>query len=366
MPAGPDRLSGFYMNCAKEGCVVQLRIGPGRGRRALAVAAGLAALLAAWALRGPLMRILGLALAAALVSLPAAPLASLYEKRLSRPAASLASLLSIGIGIIALGLLLVPRIARELSELSRTLPRSIGTVTAALEQARGWLEARLPGVALPGLNADAASALAAGVAGGTLRLATNLAAMTGQASMAVVLAYFFLRDRDRLLLRLELLLPTSLRPAAVRTAATVCRELRLYLRGQLMIAAAVGLLSTLALTITGTRSALALGLIIGIFNMIPYFGPYIGALPAVLIALGDGPQRAAITALALALVQQLDGAWISPRVMGSLTGFSPALVLVGIYAGAQLGGIAGMLFALPVMMAFRTLFRFFVQKCENI
>ena len=73
-----------------------------------------------------------------------------------------------------------------------------------------------------------------------------------------------------------------------------------------------------------------------------------------------------MTLAMLVVVQQLDGSWISPRIMGSLTGFSPALVLLGIYGGARLGGIGGMLFALPVMMTIRTLFRVFVQKCENI
>ena len=73
-----------------------------------------------------------------------------------------------------------------------------------------------------------------------------------------------------------------------------------------------------------------------------------------------------ILSLALIVVQQLDGSWISPRIMGSLTGFSPATVLVGIFAGARLGGVVGMLLALPVMMSLRTVFRIFVQKYENI
>ena len=124
--------------------------------------------------------------------------------------------------------------------------------------------------------------------------------------------------------------------------------------------------SILALFIIGVRSALVLGLLIGVMNMIPYFGPFIGGAPAVLIALTDGWQKAALTFAALVLIQQLDGSWLSPRVLGSVTGFSPALVLVGLYAGASLGGVAGMLFALPVMLVIRTLFRVFVQKCENI
>ena len=182
----------------------------------------------------------------------------------------------------------------------------------------------------------------------------------------VMLAFFFLCDRERLLLLLELLLPQAWRSTVVHMGNAVCRDLRLYLRGQLLIAGAVSLLSVATLTLVGVGNALALGLIIGLLNMIPYFGPFIGGVPAVLIALGDSWQRAALTVAALSVVQQLDGSWISPRIMGSLTGLSPGAVLVGIYAGARLGGVAGMLFALPVMMSLRTVFRIFVQKCENI
>ena len=67
----------------------------------------------------------------------------------------------------------------------------------------------------------------------------------------------------------------------------------------------------------------------------------------------------------LFLVQQIDGLVISPRVMGNITGFSPAVVLITLFLSAQIGGVWGMLLALPVMMALRTLYRVFVQRKEN-
>ena len=320
---------------------------------------------AGYVLRRPLLQVGALALGAGVLCFITAPLAHFYERRMSRPAAALAALLSLGLMAGLVIWLLLPPMLRELVELLRALPDTVNRVAAWLDGAQTWAEARLPGVALPGLKLDALQGALANVAGGTVSLAVNLADVIGRASMMAVLAYFFLCDRDRLLLRLELLLPKTFRHTAVRMGIAVCRELRLYLQGQLMIALAVAALSTAALALIGVRGALALGPIIGILNMIPYFGPFIGGIPAVLIALGDGWQKAALTLLALSVVQQLDGSWISPRIMGSLTGFSPALVLVGIFAGASLGGITGMLFALPAMMTVRTLFRVFVQKCEN-
>ena len=337
-----------------------------RARRILIVlaAAGIVAL--AWVLRRPALQVGALVLTAAALCFAAAPLSALYEKKLPRPAAALCALLTLGLIVAALLWLLLPALLGELADLARALPDAVARMSGMLELWRVRLQQRFPGLSLPGMDLSALQGVLSGLAGGTYSLAVNLADIIGRLSLATVLAHSMLCERDRLLLRLELLLPQSARPMAVRMGNAVCRELRLYLRGQLMIALAVGALSGAALFALGVRSALALGPIIGLFNMIPYFGPFIGGVPAVLIALGDGPGKAAMVAVALAVVQQLDGSLISPKIMGSLTGFSPALVLVAIYAGARLGGIAGMLVALPAMMSIRTLFRVFVQKCENI
>ncbi len=345
---------------------MQLNIAPPRGRRLWLVAGLLALIAAALALRGPLIEVGALMLAAGLLCFAAAPLAGLYEKRLSRPAAALLSLLTLGLALGLLLWLLLPTMLRELIDMAGTLPGTLSRLSALADGWRGRIQARFPGVQLPKPDLTALQTVLAKVAGGTVGLAVNIADVIGRASLVAMLAYFMLCDRDRLLLRLELLLPRFARSAAVRMGKAACRELRLYLGAQLTVALAVGALSTAALALIGVRSALTLGPVIGLMNMIPYVGPFIGGIPAVLIALGDGWQKALMTVAALAVVQQLDGSLISPRIIGSLTGFSPALVLVGVFAGARLGGIGGMLSALPVMMVGRTLFRVFVQKCENI
>ena len=115
----------------------------------------------------------------------------------------------------------------------------------------------------------------------------------------------------------------------------------------------------------GLSGAPLLGLFVGLFNIIPYFGPFLGGVPAVITALSVGWQKAALTVLILFLVQQIDGMLISPRVMGSITGFSPAVVMISLFVGARVSSIAGMLLAMPALMAARTLYRVFVQRHEN-
>lgn len=313
-----------------------------------------------------LTQALGLILGGMLIALLFAPLCDALEKRLPRRLAALTAI-TVSLGGVALMLwLLLPTALRELTQLTELLPRSLSQVAEWLGRGRAWLERHLSGLTLPEIRMDGFSAWLSGMASSAMALLGNAAQTLSRLSLMLVLAYMFLCDRDRLLLRLEWLVPQVHRETAVRIGTAVVREWRGYLAGQLLIAAAVGGLSALGMTLLRVRSALALGGIVGLLNMVPYFGPFIGGVPAVLIALGDGWRKAALTAAMLAGVQQIDAAVISPRILSALTGFSPAVVLVAIYTGASLAGIGGMLIALPVFMSIRTVFRVLVQKQENI
>ena len=307
---------------------------------------------------------LALILGAAAVAFLLEPLTRVYERRLARPRAALAAMGTV-LGALAAAIwLLLPSLIQEATLLARQLPESLKQVQSALASASAWLEAQLPGVRLPEPQLD--SAMLSSLAGGTLSVAGGVADFSCLVSLMFVLGYFFLCDRDRLLIRMELLVPRAVRPTAVRMGNAVCRELRLYLRGHGLIALAVGALAAVGLALIGLRSALVLGVIVGVLNMIPYFGPVLGGIPAVLAALSGGWKKAALTVFVLWAVQQADGMVISPRILGGVTGLSPAAVLIAIFVGSHVCGILGMLLALPVLMTFRTAYRIFVQRHENV
>lgn len=320
--------------------------------------------LAAFFMRRLLGEALTLILGAAAVAFLLEPLTRVYERRLTRPRAALAAMGTV-LGALAAAIwLLLPSLIQEATLLARQLPESLKQVQSALASASAWLEAQLPGVRLPEPQLD--SAMLSSLAGGTLSVAGGVADFSCLGSLMFVLGYFFLCDRDRLLIRMELLVPRAVRPTAVRMGNAVCRELRLYLRGQGLIALAVGALAAVGLALIGLRSALVLGVIVGVLNMIPYFGPVLGGIPAVLAALGGGWKKAALTVFVLWAVQQADGMVISPRILSGVTGLSPAAVLIAIFVGSHVCGILGMLLALPVLMTFRTAYRIFVQRHENV
>ena len=122
-----------------------------------------------------------------------------------------------------------------------------------------------------------------------------------------------------------------------------------FLRGQLLDGLIIAILSSIALTLIGLDFAVFIGFFAGLANVIPYFGPILGMVPAVIIALLTGGWTQALLVVVVFLViQQIDGAIISPRIVGSTTGLHPVFVLAAVTFGGYYWGILGMLLAVPI------------------
>lgn len=122
-----------------------------------------------------------------------------------------------------------------------------------------------------------------------------------------------------------------------------------FIRGQLLDALIVGILSSIALYIVGLDFAVFVGMTSGLFNIIPYFGPVIGSVLAIVVALlGGSFHKAVLAVIALAIVQQIDSNIISPKIVGDSVGLHPVFVMLAIIIGASCMGIWGMLIAVPV------------------
>ena len=240
----------------------------------LAIAAGAALAVLFW----PVLRaVAALVAGAAALAFLLAPLCRRLEGALGAGLAASACLLGLLILLAALLWLLAPALIRQAADLISALPAALQALRALGEKLSAWLRevglenARMPQLDMGGLG-DGVLRFAAG----TVSFAGGVANAVSQISMAAVLSAFLLIDRKNLLLRLELCVPLRLRATAVRMGAAAGREVRLYLRAQAMVSLAVGALSALGLWLAGVRSALALGLLVGLFNLIPYFGPVLG------------------------------------------------------------------------------------------
>ena len=306
------------------------------------------------------------------VAFLAGPLALTLARRLGEKRAALAAVALWALAVLAALALLAPPVAAQLAELAQGIPLLTQQVLDLLHR----LNRRLTSLGLPSLEAGrlASGALegswlgqgAARVLSGTAWVAGAVVQWLTQLGLSLMLGVYFLMDKKRLSLRLELMIPVPVRPLALRMACEAGRGLRAYLRGQALVALLVGALAALGLWIAGVRSPLALGGIVGLFNLIPYFGPLLGGVPVVLTALAQSPWTVLFSLIVLFLVQQLDGLLISPRVMSGATGLSPTAVLLGLTLGGSGWGVAGMLLALPAMLIVRICFRVWASRQETI
>ena len=296
----------------------------------LIIAGAAALVITFWSL---IMSMLSLLAVAGVLTLLSLPLCKVLEKRLPGGAAAAIALLTL-LGAV-LGMLwgLIPPLLRQSALLMSRLPALLDSLRELLARWSAALEAR--GIPLGDMQAELFSRISAAAGQLAATLVSGIRRLTGSVSqwlLAPLLSFYFLRDRKRLCLLLSLVLPVKYRARGIRAAREMRRESALYLRGQMILSLFVAAMTALALLLTRTPGALLLGLFMGVMELIPYIGPFIAGVPAVLLALQSGWTAALWTLLAICLVQQVEANLLSPRLLSGATRLHP-LAAAGYFAG---------------------------------
>lgn len=130
-----------------------------------------------------------------------------------------------------------------------------------------------------------------------------------------------------------------------------------FIKGQFLEALSVGILSSIALSIVGIKYSFVIGAIAGISNMIPYVGPIVGTvLAAVMGLLSGSPIKILYAIIAMLIVQQIDNHFLAPQIVGNSVGLHPVFTMMAILIGGNIGGLIGMLIAVPLAASFKLLF----------
>ena len=138
-----------------------------------------------------------------------------------------------------------------------------------------------------------------------------------------------------------------------------------YLSGLVLVAFIQGALSAVGLFILGVPYALALGIWVAITSIIPYLGAYLGAMPAVILALFQSPTMAVLTVLLFLLIQTLEGNFLTPRIQGQTLQIPSVLIFLAVIAGGEIAGLLGVIFAVPFVAMVRVLFDFFRARLHT-
>ena len=341
--------------------VSALALDPKRRRRYLQIAFGFAALVVAIIVLYLLRDFLGaFVLGAAIAFMIQPAVVRLVAIGIPRVIAIVVVFLVIIVAIGGLVLLIVPLVVNEVSQLQTQAP----SIAAAAQDRINSLQGspiKIFGITidLKGITETISAHLKdylLGQFGNAVTIGVTALTTVLQLLLTFIVAFLLALDAAAFRRVLRRLVPNDYRTDFDQIWRKVRKMLYAYVRGQLFIAGLIGVLSALACAIVGLPDAAALGLIAGITALIPYLGPFIGAVPAILVGLAQGTGKALLVAVVYFLISNVVLNIVYPKVMGDAVRLPPVLVIVAFIAGFSWAGILGMFVAVPIAATLRILF----------
>jgi len=184
-----------------------------------------------------------------------------------------------------------------------------------------------------------------------------------------VLSIYMLRDRERMIRGMKRLNYALFKPRKAKwiacAAERVNRIFKKYILGKIFDSTAVGIISYVAFLCIGAPLALLQAVILMLSNMIPTIGPLIGAIPCILLTLLVDPIKALWVLIFIIVIQQLDGLFLDPKIMGNTLKISPFYIIAGVLIGGGFFGILGMFLGVPVLAAIKAFLDEYVDKRLN-
>jgi predicted PurR-regulated permease PerM len=179
--------------------------------------------------------------------------------------------------------------------------------------------------------------------------ATSIVSTTLQAFLILLAGAYFLYDFPRFTANVRRFVPVRWRSVSNDLIAKADRAVGGYLRGQLLITTVLGIMIWIGLSLIGIPLATAISFLAAIFNLVPYLGPIVGVIPAVLLGFTVGPWAAVLAVVVFVVANQLEGNVLSPLILSRSVDLHPVTVLLAIMAGLGLLGLVGALLAVPTV-----------------
>jgi len=286
------------------------------------------------------------------------PVARMHAFGIPRVVAILLVFVVILVVLAGLVLLIVPLAVGEVGQLQTQAP---GLAAAAQQRLNG-----LQPISIFGMNIDLKSQTETinshlreyflGQFGNAVSLGLTALTTALQLLLMFIVAFLLAIEAPAVRRDLRRFVPNDYRTDFDQIWRRVRKMLYAYVRGQLIIAALIGVTSGLVCWALRLPDPVALGLIAGVTAFIPYLGPFIGALPAILVGLSQSQGQAVLVAIAYVVIPNIYLNFVYPKVMGDAVRLPPILVIVALIAGFSWGGILGMFVAVPIAATLGILF----------
>ncbi len=270
--------------------------------------------------------------------------------------AAIAALVAFGVAVV------VPALYSDSQSLVRAMPQIVHNAQEFFIDSGNPLVARLPEpvrdylATVPPQLAKLGQEYAASGAAGVISLLLSVVGLLATVVVIPVLSVYLMLEAPDLIRAGLRVVPARAQPGTLAVLRDLDKVLGGFIRGQILVGAVIGGCITIALLILHVKYAVLIGVVAGIFDIIPYVGALVGFVPAVTLAFfNDGWQHALIVAAVFVGIFQAEGHFIAPKIVSDSVGLSPLMVIVAILVGGDLGGIGGMFLAVPIAAALRVI-----------
>lgn len=180
--------------------------------------------------------------------------------------------------------------------------------------------------------------------------------------IGLLVGLYMLFDFDNVKKHLYSLIPNRYQKDTITLLDKLNNNLKSYVHGTLLIMFILFVFQSLALSLAGLEAPMVFGLFCAVTNVIPYVGPYIGGIPAVVVGLSISPMTGLFVLIAVVVAQSLESYFLQPIVMGKTMKLHPVTIMLGLLIFGHFFGILGMILATPVISILKTVFQFFNEK----
>lgn len=252
--------------------------------------------------------------------------------------------------VAALILVAIP-LVREATDFARELPRFIQRLpelTSDLESLAASFGITLQLSELAGRATSQLQAVGTALLGGMAGVVAGVTSTLADVALALVLSFYLAVDGPRLRDQVMNHLPLSARPKALRLERSVRRVFGGYLRGQLILGLVLGVVAGVGAALLGLPYPVVIGVLAGVFELVPMFGSLLGAVPAIIVALFQPFPTVLWVVVFFFVVNQAENYLLAPRITGEALGLTPFYTLLALLLGIEVAGFLGALIAVPL------------------
>lgn len=288
----------------------------------------------------------------------------LHDRKVPRTAAVLL-IYAVFIACCAVILMnVIPMLIEQVEELNEHLPE----LTQRAQTLAEHYNRQLPASVRSGIN-RAAAGFEKQLSEGITNFLSNIGAVVNTLFLAMIvpfLAFYMMKDADVFERAALEYVPRARRKHAVRLLKDIDAALGSYIRGQFIVSLCIGVLAYVGYLIIGLPYPLLMAFFVSLFDIIPYLGPFFGALPALIVASTISWKMTLLVVVVNSLCQNLESNVISPQVVGRTMHMHPLTIIFVLLVGGELAGVVGMILAVPVYAALKVVaqhvFAYYIRR----